>query len=157
MRNIVNSFLILKSMIILLYLRRRTKKILLIDFDFTLVNDHFDWKNREYKLEHQIMDSSIIELIKNNKDYIPVIFTARGFRSKRYITEFTTWRDHFTSILNCGSTKSKIWIIQNYLCLLYENTIWIDDLRDVDFEKASFKTYYVENIPENVELIIWRK
>lgn len=157
MRNVVNSFLILKSMLILLYLRRRTKKILLIDFDFTLVNDHFDWKNREYKLEHQIMDNSIIELIKNNKDHIPVVFTARGFRSKRYITEFTAWRNHFASILNCGSTKNKIWIIQNYLCLLYEHTIWIDDLRDVDFEKASFKTYYVENIPENVELIIWRK
>lgn len=157
MRSIVNSFLILKSIIILLYLRLRSKKILLVDFDFTLVNDHFDWKNREYKLEHQIMDGSIIELIKNNKDYIPVIFTARGFRSKRYINEFTTWRKYFASILNCGSTKNKIWIIQNYLCLLYENAIWIDDLRDVDFEKASFKTYYVENIPENVELLIWRK
>ncbi|MDA9287211.1 hypothetical protein N9Q08_05740 [Schleiferiaceae bacterium] len=137
--------------------RLLSKKLVLVDFDFTLVNNHFDWINRRYINGSLEFDTDVLEIIQKESNYLPIIFTARGIRSKKYIHKYTPWQSHFYSILNCGNTGNKLWLIHNCINILFTQVLWIDDLRDVDFNKATFTEFEVDSIPENIQLVLWRK
>ena len=144
-------------MILLLLLRFRGANLMMIDFDFTLVNNHFNWSKLNYKEEDLEFDEEILELISQKKDYLPIIFTARGLRSVKYIKKHTKWRRHFRLIINCGNTQNKKWLVHYYIRILFKKIYWVDDLRDIDFKKGTFIINTVPKIASNVKFILWKK
>jgi hypothetical protein len=121
------------------------------------VQNHFNWVEGHYIIKNIEMDASVLKLVESKNDFLRCIFTARGLRSKRFILEFTQWKDHFHLILNCGSTVNKMWLVKNIVSKLYVKVFWIDDLRDVDFDSRCFKNNSIGIIPLNVEFLLWRK
>ena len=116
---------ILIGIIKLIILRFQFKKIMLVDFDFTLVNDHFDKSKKCYIEEHQNFNKEILKIMSKHKKYCKVIFTARGLRSVNYIRRNSNWNKYFHDLTFFGSTEAKIFVVNNLISLIFKKIISI--------------------------------
>lgn len=138
-----------------LLLRLRHNEIMLIDFDFTIVNNHYDKINKNYIEKSLEVDEDILKIISKNKKTCKVIFTARGLRSKNYIYRNLDWKKHFHDVTYFGSTKVKCFVAKNIISPLFKNIIWIDDLGDLNFETGKIIKHPAPSTTENIEFIRW--
>jgi len=138
-----------------LLLRLRHDKILLIDFDFTIVSNHYDQINKDYIEMPLEVDKDILKIMTKNKEICKVIFTARGLRSKNYIYRNLAWRKYFNDVTYFGSTKVKCFVAKYIVAPLFKKIIWIDDLGDLNFETGEITKHPTPSTSTKIEFIRW--
>ena len=154
LRKTYYAYLFIKCLLTLLILRIGNSKLILVDFDFTLVNNHFDTERLEYKKEKLIFNSVVLQILEKKYDFFPVIFTARSGRTIKYIKDYTEWKSYFNFILCCGITHSK-YSIAYFAASIFTSVIWIDDLSDVNFVTGKKVVYKDPKVIENLCFIRW--
>ena len=127
---------------------RFPKKILLVDFDFTLVN--YDLKNdSKLDLNNATLDYIVIQLCESyiKMGYVPLLFTARGLRSKSKIEKFLSNRLVFFKFgLYLGKTSHKFKVLKSILFFTNSSIVLIDDLSDYNDKTVTFIPYNLFSI-----------
>jgi len=154
MRNIYYSFLKIRNLIFLLFLRIKYPCLMLVDFDFTLVNNHFNNKYLKYIEKRLEFDNDVLNIIRDNPNFKPVIFTARTTISGKYIKRNSDWKSHFNCILYTGNTQLK-YNIAYFAAMIYSSVIWIDDLADIDLATGHKIIRKDPRVMDNLKFIRW--
>ena len=145
MRFIYHQYLFLYSVIKLFNLKG-VNKLILIDFDFTLVKYDFNI-SKKLDIKNAILNKIIIENFDFYKlsGFVPALFTARGIRSKKFVTSFLD--NHlieFNLNLFLGSTKNKLRFLKFILKFTTIEIILIDDLSDYVESNSTFIAYQID-------------
>jgi hypothetical protein len=145
MRFIYNQCLFLFS-IIKLFNFRNIDKLILIDFDFTLVKYDFTLSNK-IDIRKAILNKTVIENCDYYKSsgFVPALFTARGLRSQKEVTTFLDKHSiKFNQYFFLGNTKNKFRFLKLIMKFTTLKIILIDDLSDYVETDNTFLAYEVD-------------
>lgn len=141
-----HSFLLFRA-IILLFRLKIPSKIILVDFDFTLVSYDLS-QNNKLEIINATLNCGILRLCEKYvaEGYTPVLFTARGLRSKKALDWFLSKNSTvFNARFFLGSTANKFVLLKFILSKTNSSVVLIDDLSDYNESTMSFTTHNLYN------------
>jgi hypothetical protein len=121
--------------------------VILIDFDFTLVDYDLNFV-KCLDVNNCFLNEVIVNLIDTYKvkGYSPVLFTARGLRSQKDVSRFLFSNNlHFSSKLFLGNTFSKFLFLKFILFFTNSEVVLIDDLSDFNPTTKEFVSYNIND------------
>lgn len=131
---------------------KKFNKVILIDFDFTLILHDIEIlkKEKKYSLNHMLINKDLVSHIeKNYTGWNIILFTARGYLSSKDVlfklNEISSI--NFSENIFIGSTCNKIKLLNK---LNSKNIILFDDLNDWNFKNNEFNNTKYE-IPSFIE------
>jgi len=125
---------------------RNIDKLILIDFDFTLVKYDFTLSNK-IDISKAILNKTVIQSCDYYKSFgfVPALFTARGLCSQKEVTTFLDKHSiKFNQYIFLGNTKNKFRFLKFLMKYTSLKIILIDDLSDYVERDNTFVVYEVD-------------
>ena len=118
-----------------LFRLKKVNNIILIDFDFTLVQYSLEdsTKGEILSKRNYTIDSKVSQYLENKNSYI---FTARGLKSSLFVSGILKKARIRNKVIYLGSTRNKIKTIS--ILMKSRKLTWIDDLADFNTTNNQF-------------------